>query len=333
MTKWVNKALFDKYVETKEKEEEEKKPGGMFRSNMVWRTPQAGTVDKPKVYEGRFLPDKKGNFTKKYYYHMFRTGETWVHYLCPKTENFSHWCPMCSITSKLYMGTQKDKTAANNYKRKVKHAGNFYIIDDPRDAEAKEPNHKVANTLRIYEFPDKVESKVKMEITDKREGLGYKIFDPGEEGYNFILKVKSTKPDQSGKTYPDYSDSVFSRKASALGSDADIKKIMETTFDLDEYIQSLKIPIENLITALKTEMLWDMIESDWTANMGRAEAAKPVKEQIPPSQEEDIPNLTPPEKIEEVVQQAKMENKKDAPKKGAERTQTDEELLRELDKI
>lgn len=326
MSKWINKSLFDRYVQQKEKEEEQKQPQGMFRSEIVWKTPLAGTADKAKVYEGRFLPDKKGNFTKRYFYHMFKSGEKWVHYLCPKTENFANWCPMCVITSKLYMGTQKDKNAARNYKRKAKHVGNFFVVDDPRDAEIKEEKQKVGGLVKIYEFPDQVESKIKSEITDRREGLGESIFDPGEGGFNFILKVKSTKPDASGKTYPDYSDSVFSRKTSSLGSEADIKRIVETSYDLDEYIQGLKIPNETLITALKADMLWDMIREEWETHMGKQEEARtpgtPFTNGSSPmiarmTEEKDVPDFEPP--------------KKQPPK--SDRTAGDEELLAELDKI
>jgi len=336
-SKWINKSLFDKYVQTKEGEEEKRQPEGAFRSKIVWKTPAPGTADKARVYEGRFLPDKKGNFTKRYYYHMFRSGERWIHYLCPKTYNFVNWCPLCSITSKLYMGTQKDKTAANNYKRKGKHAGNFFVVDDPRDAEIKENEQKSAGNVKIYEFPDKVESKLKSEITDRKEGLGEAIFDPGPEGFNFILKVKSTKTDAQGKSFPDYSDSVFSRKATSLGTDAEIKKIIESTFDLDEYIQNLTIQNETLIAALKAEMLFDMIKEEWEQHMGETPdpqtKATSVSDRV--MEEDDIPELTSPETLATIKAEATAIASKStkSTKKSSDKTPSDDELLAELNSL
>ena len=63
-SKWINKNLFDNYVEEKSKEASEKN-NLIRRSDFVWQSPQAGTSEKAKVYEGRFLPDQKGKFTKK----------------------------------------------------------------------------------------------------------------------------------------------------------------------------------------------------------------------------------------------------------------------------
>lgn len=262
-SKWINTKLFENYVAAKENEATEK-TSSFRRSEHVWASPQMGTTDKAKVYEGRFLPDQNGKFTQKYMYHMWKSGEKWVFYLCPKTHGMDKFCPICSIVSSLYTGTADDKALAFRMKRKDRHVGNFYIISDPRDKEIDDEAKKSSGKVKLYEFPSKLESKLKNEIVDKKEGLGYAIFDPGSEGHNIIIKIKATKTDAKGNSYPDYSDSIFSRKPSPVAdSDNEIKQIMSSTYSIDSYIGSMEMSKENTVTMLKNEMLFDMIESEW----------------------------------------------------------------------
>lgn len=308
MSKWIDKDLFSKYVEQKEKEIDTQPSGGLRRSDFVWPTPASGTADKPKVYEGRLLQDPKGLFTKKYYYHMWKSGDKMMFYLCPKTEEFSNWCPMCSITSKLYTGTENDKKSAYDIKRKERHVTNFYVVDDPRDKEQENDEKKSSGKVKVYEFPSKLESKIKAEILDKKEGLGHAIFDPGPEGYNLLIKVATTKADKSGKTYPDYANSTFSRRSSALGSDKEIDVIMKSRFSLNDYLNSLKTSDEDLQKLLKTERLWDMIEDEWIKIKGA-----PLVEQLKSSP--DTASVKEPTDVKEF----------DNP--------TDEDLLAELESL
>jgi len=286
MSKWINKNLFESYAVEKEKETTEK-TSSMKRSDFVWTSPQAGTSEKAKIYEGRFLPDKKGKFTKKYYYHMWKSGDKWIFYLCPKTHGLGEFCPICSIVSNLYAGTTEDKSLAFRMKRKERHVGNFYVVDDPRDKEIEEKSKKASGKVKLYEFPSKLESKVKNEILDKKEGLGLAIFDPGEDGHDLIIKIKSTKPDAKGNTYPDYSDSIFSRKSSALAEDdSGIKKIIEETRSIDEYINSMEMSKDDTIKMLKNELLWDMIEIEWNKHMGTPVTTTFVSDPV----ETDVPD-------------------------------------------
>ena len=110
MSKWIDKDLFSKFKE-KKKEEKDTTPSGGFirRSEIVWKTPERGTISNPKMYEGRFLQDPNGEFYKKFFYHMYRIGEGWFFCLCPKTYNMENFCPVCSATLKLYTGGASDK--------------------------------------------------------------------------------------------------------------------------------------------------------------------------------------------------------------------------------
>ena len=315
MSKWIDENLFNQFVEQKT-HEADKTPAGPRRSEIVWKTPERGTPDKPKVYEGRFLPDQKGNFYKNYYYHMFYSGEKWNFLLCDKTFTLENFCPWCSVTSKLYMGNSEDKKRAAEYKRKEKFVSNFFIIDDPRDAENEE---KVAGSVKIYEFPGKVESKLKSEITDTKHGLGPAIFDPSGEGFSFILKVRSTKP-KDGKTWPDYSDSLFARKPSALGDDSEIQTIMDSRYDLEEYIEGMTRTEEDVITLLKAEMVYEFIEDEWKRAKHMAKMAGPVEDDIP-----DFDDALEPQTEERTDEELLNE----LPETNAEPA-TDEELLEEL---
>jgi hypothetical protein len=316
-SKWIDGDLFSKFAEEKSKEQEST-PAGPRRLDIVWQTPEKGTPERAKVYEGRFLPDKKGNFYFKYYYHMFYSGERWNFLLCSKTWQFDNFCPWCSATQSLYLGNSEDKKMAANYKRKEKFASNFYVVDDPRDAERNE-EEKVNKSIKIYEFPGKVESKLKSEVTDTKHGLGPAIFDPGNGGFNFILKVKATRP-KDGKTWPDYSDSVFARRPDSLGSDREIQEIMDSRYDLEEYVKGMERTEEEIVNLLKAEMLWDIVKNSWERAKQMTELAGPEEKDIPDWDKElEMGSEEEPVEREKVVEEV-VES-------------TDEDLLAELENI
>jgi hypothetical protein len=332
MSKWIDKDLFDKFVQEKESEAERKKT--TRRADRVWQTPAMGTVDKPRIYEGRFLPDPTGKFYVRYYYHGFRSGERWFFPLCEKTHDFYNWCPFCSITSKLYLGTQADKKVAGVYKRKERFVGNFYIVDDMRDSEKQDETEKVAGTVKLYEFPSEVETKLKTMVTDRKHGLGYSIFDPGDDGYNFIIKVRATKKAEDGKQWPVYSDSEFARKAAALGTEKQIKTIMESRFDLNEYVDSLRLPDEDIQTVLKNEMLWDLVKEEWSKHK-HTDATEDEKKSIADlsdrkEEEPATPRLVTPKKSKKEEDDDGIPDFK-PPKE--DKDLKDRDLLKELDEL
>ena len=210
------------------------------------------------------------------------------------------------------MGNSEDKKMATNYKRKEKFISNFYLVDDPRDAERNE-EEKVNKSVKVYEFPGKVESKLKSEITDTKHGLGPAIFDPGEGGFNFILKVKATRP-KDGKSWPDYSDSVFARRPEALGSDREIKDIMDSRYDLEDYVKGMERTEDDIINILKAEMVWDMVKNEWDRAKQMVELAGPVESDVPDWDME----------VETSVEEKPVEDVKE------EEPSTDEDLLAEL---
>jgi len=337
-SKWINKNLFNSYVEQKEQDKENNDKASN-RNDIAWKTPERGTVDNPKIYEGRFLPDPKGKFTKKYYYHMYQSAGKWFFQLCEKTFNFENWCPWCSAVSKLYQGTSADKKAASNFKRKVRHIGNWFVVDDPRDNEIDDENRKSGGKVKIYEFPTQVESKINGEIMDRKRGAGARVFDPGDDGLNFILKVKATRPDKNKRVFPDYSDSKFSNSSSSIGTDKEIKNILSSTFDLDEYLQGMRSSQDITKELIKNELLWDIVSDEWLKFIGgeddKPQEEKKDEEEKKDKKEEDIPKEFEESSIKDKSKETidKSSDIPDEKEKSSDDELTDEDILRELESI
>lgn len=331
MSRWINTELFDSF--RKEKMEEKEAPSSnMMRSELVWQNPEMGTIDKAKVYEGRFVPDPKGQFYKKYYYHFWKSGEQWKFALCTKTHDFHNYCPFCSVVSKLYKGTKQDKAQGYLLKRKERFVGNFYIAKDNRD-EDRDEEKKVIGKIKLYEFPAQLEKKLKKEITDKDQGYGYQIFDPGENGRNLIINVLATKPDKDGKQWPDYTSSDFSRRQSALGDESEIEALMATCTDLVEYIKSMESEKDEVVELLKNEFLWELVEDEAPKKGYVDDGSEPVTRRERPQEE----NVSESEDGESEEAQDEPEDEIDdleqSQEVGSDDDLDDDALLRELDEL
>lgn len=342
MSKWINKNLFNKFQEDKIKEKETADTS-YIRSALVWQSPEKGTTEHAKVYVGRFLPDPKGEFYKRYFYHFWNSGEKWIFVLCPKTHDYKSFCPFCSVTAKLYNGTKEDKRQGYLLKKKERNVANFYVRKDFRDDERSDEN-KVVNTVKLYEFPGKVEQKVKKEITNTEQGYGADVFDPGEHGRDFILNVLATKKDDNGKSWPDYSTSEFSRKQEALGTDEEINEIMKNCVDLKGYIESMESDKDDVVEILKSEFLWDLVETECLNNGYKdVESGKGMKEEEMKEEEmkeDEVKKEVKEEKIEKKIEKEekiKEEKIKDEVVETSDNKDvddlSDDDLLAELDNM
>ena len=262
MSKWVNTEKFEQFKEERSNDNTEKK--GDVTYARKYPSPKMGTQSKPKEYHMRLIPDMKGNFYKKIFFHMFQSGETWNFIMCPKTEDFECYCPWCQLTQLLYQGSSADKTRAQAYKRKEKFVGNNYVVKDPRDADEQDKDKWLAGKTFLYEFPATIEQLIKKEITDIENGWGFKIFDP-EDGHNLIVSIGAKKPDKNSKVWPDYSLTTFAKKATPMCEDVDAA--MQTTQDIMEYVKnSLKTPEEHA-AILKSELVYDDIKDQFERMM------------------------------------------------------------------
>lgn len=303
MSKWISKDTFKEFADEK-KNETQPASGGAFLDKK-WKALEKGPSDNPKTYEVRFLPDPKNGFYKKIFYHMWKQGEKWVYQLCPKTEDFNNACPICAVVNKLFQGSESDKNEARKLKRKEKYVSNVFVAYDPRDAgKAPDDESKQEGKVLIYEFPSKVEQKLAEEIKDTRNGLGASIFDPDADGYNFVIKV-GTQSGGTNQSFPEYSMSTFARRPNAIAdSEEAIDKLMADRVTLDEYISKSRKPMSVLIEAMKTEMFWDLIASDFRKYEN---AEEPTEKKSEPKTE--TPREEP--KQESVKAESKAESKKD----------------------
>jgi hypothetical protein len=298
MAKWVKGDLFNKFAETKQ-EEQEKQPLSR-KSDIVWESPKKGTSKVPAVYEVRLLPDPDDEFYKKYHYHMFKSGDKWIFILCEKSFGFTNFCPWCSYASHLWSGTENDKKLAPQYGRKDRFVGNVYIVNDPRDVD-RPVDKKVNGTVKLYEFPGKLDDKIRAEILNpnKEESYGEDIFNPGEEGVNFFIKIGATAPGKDGKEWPSYDLSTFARKRSALASsDAEIQKIMDSCHSIDKYIKSMRKTKEEHKALLDEELIFPTIEAEWNKHY-----------KVKSTKEEDLPSfdVDPLPSVDEVTKATKEE--------------------------
>jgi len=278
MSKWLKKEDYEMFAGQKSKEAEQAQDdtvGGFFKK---WKNPTMGTVDKAKEYKIRLLPDLVQGFYKKYMYHGFMSGEKFKYFLCPKSRGLDNYCAFCEATKILYQGNESDKRKASDYKRKDRYVSNVFIVEDPRDADVKDDKYKVNGTTRLYEFPATVESKISNEVTDTEQGYGLQIFDP-EDGFDFILKIKAKPKDNKGKEWPDYGDTIFARRANGIAEGDALDTIMGERVDLDKYIDSMALPVEELEKLLKAEMLWDDVGTSFERHYHSA--TPPAQEATP----------------------------------------------------
>lgn len=330
-SKWISDELFAKF-KAKTIEEAEKKTTGNF-SDLKWETPDKGTFEKPISYTIRLLPDSSRNFYKKMFYHMYKVGDKWSFSICPKTFDLEAYCPVCSVTTKLYKsGSESDKTEAYQYKRKEKFITNILVVNDPRDQD-RDDNLKNSGKVKLWEFPSAVEQIIRSSMLDSENGVGKGSYDPGDGGYNFILKVGSKKPQADGKVWPDYTTSTFGRNSSAIGdNDDEIEAILEKTINLDEYLRKQLPKEENIIKELKEQLVFDLIQDEYNKLRGITSNSSKQTTKEHDKYDEDEQNEEVQEDTKKVSSKSESSEPKSS-KKSSYSSDIDEELLAELNDL
>ena len=288
MSKWIKEDKFKDFVNKKANEAPNESSGaGDFFDK--WKNPTMGTVDKAKEYRIRLLPDPESNFYTKYMFHYFVIDEKHYFIHCPKSDGMDNYCPWCAVNQMLFKGNKEDKKLAYNYRRNEKFVTNIFVVDDPRD-EDKDDEYKSSGKVKLYEFPSTIESKIKNEITDKAEGYGMAVYDP-ENGYDMIIKIKAKKPDKNGKVWPDYSDTIFSRKSSAIAdTEKGIEDLMEKTTKIDDYLDSKKLSWDEHKKLLQVEGFWEDIEEEFERRTGTGDGSEKQPEKQPEKHTSDSPD-------------------------------------------
>ena len=119
--------------------------------------------------------------------------------------------------------------------------------------------------------------------------------------------------------------STFARRPNAIAdSEEAIDKLMADRTSLDDYISKSKKPMSVLIEAMKTEMFWDLIASDFR----KYDVEEPVAETKKESGKREDGPLPKTESKQEPV---KTETKVEEPKKEDDMDLSEEDLLKELE--
>jgi hypothetical protein len=347
MSRWIPDDLFEEYKNEKVNEQTTTKQYNV--SNIVWPSPEKpNDHEKPmNEYEGRFLTDPTGKFEVKYYYHMWPTSELtesgknkWHFNICPKTWDINAFCAECAVSSVLWKGNQDDKNRAKQMFKKERHAINWYVIDDPRDTKIEDEDKKLAGKVMINQIPAKVEAKIKDEVVSKR-GIGKLAFDPGEEGFNFIIKVGCTKPEgKQGKTFPTYDLSGFDRFPKALGTEEEIEDIMSRRHDLNEFVKNQMKDKKYLYDLLDKELLLDFVVKEWAKHEDlsafRNKSTDQQEEQkSPPKMEDKTETPEMPENLNDDLpwEDDNVKTSKSNKDKNVALSETDKNVLNELEEM
>lgn len=265
-----------------------------------------GTAENPNTYEFRYLPEASKSFYKSYFYHMKSINDKWNYMICPKTFDAEAYCPICAAVQKLYKGTSDDKLLAKDWKRKQRYAANVLIIDDPRDASQNDVEKKVVGKVLMFEFPGEIEKVLRGEIEDKKRGIGYLTFDPGDEGYNFVLKVGAKPGDKPGSTWPTYTLQLAKRPCAIADNDVEIQALLDKTYNLDDYLNASVVTEEHMIKLMKEGLIYDFIKFDYERRSAPTES----------------PTAAPSMDTFEKKLDAAYEKTKDEPKKAAPKAES-----------
>jgi len=177
------------------------------------------------TYTVRLLPYAKdpGKSFFHYYNHgwvSYATGQ-YVQTLSPQT--FGDRDPIAEERFRvLRTGTEEEKEKMSAVRRLEKWLVNVYVVDDPSNPE----NNGKVKLLRYGKQLQKIITEA-IEGEDAEE-FGARIFDLGEEGVNFKIKVE-----QQGD-YPTYVSSRFTTAGKIDLSEDEQKDLYDNVFDLSE---------------------------------------------------------------------------------------------------
>jgi len=177
------------------------------------------------TYTVRLLPYAKdpGKSFFHYYNHgwvSYATGQ-YVQTLSPQT--FGDRDPIAEERFRvLRTGTEEEKEKMSAVRRLEKWLVNVYVVDDPSNPE----NNGKVKLLRYGKQLQKIITEA-IEGEDAEE-FGARIFDLGEEGVSFKIKVE-----QQGD-YPTYVSSRFTTAGKINLSEDEQKDVYDNVFDLSE---------------------------------------------------------------------------------------------------
>jgi len=242
-SKWKNKFNWQQIKDDIEKEKDSKSKS--YKDDRFWQPDWKQAIEKGKFYTIRFLPDQEGNPFVQYYTHAFKypnsdgSGKKWYINNCISTFGWDPKCPICAKNSEYYDSPyESDKEIAKDRKRKQHWVSNILVVNDPFNPENNGKVFLYKYGFRIYKklesqmFP----SEADLDDPDFEQFVPFDLFG----GADFKLKIKDAGI--SKDVVPNYDDSAFSKVRPVTKDEAELDTIMESTHNLDEFLDPKKYP-------------------------------------------------------------------------------------------
>jgi hypothetical protein len=173
----------------------------------------------------RFLPAHKSEELPfvRVWEHAFK-GPTGVWYIEKSLTTLNKPDPVTEYNNKLWnTGRDEDKKTAQKYKRQLKFIANVLIVKDPKHPENE-------GKVKLFKFGKKIFDKINQlmfpEFEDEAERNPFDFW----EGANFKLKIRQVEG------YPNFDKSEFEESSEVADSDAEIEKIWNSVYPLQEFL-------------------------------------------------------------------------------------------------
>lgn len=167
-----------------------------------------------KTYKLRLMPYVDDPSETFFHYIEFgwtsKATDNYVSAISPSTAGEP--CPISEVWRKGF----QNKLNTSGIRRREQWMVNVYVVDDPSHPENN-------GTVKIFRYGKQIDKIIQQALQgDLSDELGKSIFDLSSNGYDFIVRCEKQQE------FPNYSNSSFARRASALpGIGDDENKIVE----------------------------------------------------------------------------------------------------------
>ena len=167
-----------------------------------------------KTYKLRLMPYVDDPSETFFHYIEFgwksKATDNYVSAISPSTAGEP--CPISEVWRKGF----QNKLNTSGIRRREQWIVNVYVVDDPSHPENN-------GTVKIFRYGKQIDKIIQQALQgDLSDELGKSIFDLSSNGYDFIVRCEQQQE------FPNYSNSSFARRASALpGIGDDENKIVE----------------------------------------------------------------------------------------------------------
>lgn len=181
-----------------------------------------------KTYKLRLMPYVDDPSETFFHYIEFgwtsKATNNYVSAISPSTAGEP--CPISEVWRKGF----QNKLNTSGIRRREQWMVNVYVVDDPSHPENN-------GTVKIFRYGKQIDKIIQQALQgDLSDELGKSIFDLSSNGYDFIVRCEQQQE------FPNYSNSSFARRASALpGIGDDENKIVELYGKVFKLKEMLKI--------------------------------------------------------------------------------------------